>query len=420
MSNARLLTLKQTISLWRQIIWPERKAWFLGVLGAMFGTFSNVVNLLLREVHWRWMPSAFVLGTILALVWCRYRMHQALQGIGDQAVRNAKIDAQVQCAPCAMFRFLFFSCVTFVFLMTTSVGELSTEAIAQRLGLIDAKLDSISRGVADVDSKLKQVKTETSSDPRKELANLGVLWSVDAFFNAIRQGDARTVKLFLAGAMTTESADSQGRPLPVVLALNNTNAAEILGLLVGAGLDVNHSYEVAGALAPQRMTLLSRAIEKGSTPVAAALIKHHADVDAPMQTFGVMGLTRSTFPLAAAIYWRRLEIAQLLLDAGANTEVGDYAAYREARALRDKANLDPESSSRLDGLMKRLSPRGTNAARIENELRLQEVEQKLNQVALAGLRAMPGGAERRKLDAEYDELQLERRKLRRDLNLAAQ
>ena len=69
--------------------------------------------------------------------------------------------------------------------------------------------------------------------------------------------------------------------------------------------------------------------------------------------------------------------------------------------------------------MKRLSPAGTNAARIENELRLQEVEQKLNQVALAGLRAMPGSVERRKLDAEYGELQSERTKLRQDLDLAA-
>jgi hypothetical protein len=420
LSNARLLSaIEQSVLLWRQIIWPERKAWLLGVLGAVFGIFSNIVNLLLREAHWRWLPLGLGLGAILGLARCWYRMRQALKDLPDGAARDAKIDAQVQCAPCAVFRFFFFSCVTLVFLTTTSVGELSTEVIAQRLGLIDTKLDRISRGVADVDSKLKQVKTETSSDPRKELANLGVLWTVDAFFNAIRQGDDRTVKLFLAGRMTTETADSQGRPLPVVLALNNTNAGEILGLLVGAGLDVNHSYEIAGALAPQHMTLLSRAIEKGSTPLAAALIKHHADLDAPMQTFGVMGLTRNTFPLAAAVYWKRLEIARLLLDAGANTGVGDYAAYREARALREKSNLDAESSARLDALMKRLSPAGTNAARIENELRLQEVEQKLNQVALAGLRAMPGSVERRKLDAEYDELQSERTKLRQDLDLAA-
>jgi hypothetical protein len=98
-----------------------------------------------------------------------------------------------------------------------------------------------------------------------------------------------------------------------------------------------------------------------------------------------------------------LEIAQLLLDAG-RTPAGDYAAYREARA--ERVNLDAESSARLDALMKRLSPAGTNAARIENDAAGSRT--KLNQVALAGLRAMPGSVERRKHDAEYDELQSER------------
>jgi hypothetical protein len=40
-------------------------------------------------------------------------------------------------------------------------------------------------------------------------------------------------------------------------------------------------------------------------------------------------------------------------------------------------------------------------------------------LALAGIRSAPGGVERRKLDAEYDQLQIERAKLRQDLNLAA-
>jgi hypothetical protein len=325
----------------------------------------------------------------------------------------------VLCAPCVTFRLCLFSGVAFLILTTTSVGELSTEAIVHSLDRISAKLAAISTGVEDVDRQIALVKRETSADPRKELANLGVFWTVDAFFNAIRQGDERIVKLFLAGRMTTESPDSQGRPLPVVLALDNTNAPEMLGLLMDAGLDVNHSYEVAGALSRQRMTLLSRAIEKGATPLAEALIKHHADINAPIQSVGVMGLTRDTYPLAAAIHWQRLDIAELLLDAGADAGAGDYAAYREARALGERSNPDMESNRRLNTLMERLGPRGPNAARVGSELRLQEVEQSLNQVALAGLRAAPGSVERKRLDAEYDQLQVERAKLRRELNLAA-
>ncbi len=97
----------------------------------------------------------------------------------------------------------------------------------------------------------------------------------------------------------------------------------MLDLLVTGGLDLNHSYEVAGALQPQRMTLWSRAIEIGSPSLVEALIKHHVDVNAPIQTFVAMGLTRDTYPLISAISRKQLQIAKLLLDAGAVPAAGD-------------------------------------------------------------------------------------------------
>jgi hypothetical protein len=273
--------------------------------------------------------------------------------------------------------------------------------------------------VTHIESEMGNVKQETSTDPRKELANRGVLWTVDAFFEAVRSGNVDNVKLFLVGHMSTDAPDSQGRPLPVILALNATNAPAMLDLLVAAGLDVNHSYEVAGALHPQRMTLLSRAIEKDSLSLVDALIKHHVDVKSPIQTFGAMGLTRDTYPLESAIYWKRWDIAESLLNAGADPASGDYGAYREAQALRDKSSGDAELSGRLDVLITRLKPHGSAAARIGSQLRLQGIEQKLTQVALASMRTLPGSPERRKFDTEYDELQIERTKLRNALNAAA-
>jgi hypothetical protein len=44
----------------------------------------------------------------------------------------------------------------------------------------------------------------------------------------------------------------------------------------------------------------------------------------------------------------------------------------------------------------------------------------VTEVALASLRAPPGSPERRKLDAEYDQLRIERTKLRNALNTAGQ
>jgi hypothetical protein len=305
----------------------------------------------------------------------------------DDGTKDTKLDAAVKCWPCSVFRFCLFSFLAVLLLNQT------------------------------VDSKLEGIKLEKSPDPRKELVNLGTFWTVDAFFDAIRRGETSTVRLFLAGGMTTDSTDSQGRSLPVILALDTRNTADILDLLVGAGLDVNHPYEVAGALGSQRMTLLSRAIEKGSTPLTAALIKHGVDTNSPIQTFGAMGLTRDTYPLASAIYWKRWEIAQLLLDAGAHPDAADYAAYREARALRERSSGDVQLDQRLDQLIGRLKPQGNAGARVESELRLGEIEQKLNQIALASLRAPPGSSERGRLDAQYNQLQIERAKLRADLHM---
>lgn len=59
--------------------------------------------------------------------------------------------------------------------------------------------------VSDVQDKLGKVKQETSQDPRKELANLGVQWDRGTMEQAIKHGDLRTVKLFNEGGMTWNS-----------------------------------------------------------------------------------------------------------------------------------------------------------------------------------------------------------------------
>ncbi|PRD13851.1 STY4199 family HEPN domain-containing protein [Pantoea coffeiphila] len=59
--------------------------------------------------------------------------------------------------------------------------------------------------VSDVQDKLGNVKQETSSDPRKELANMGVQWDQGEMEQAIRRGDLRTVQLFNEGGMSWHS-----------------------------------------------------------------------------------------------------------------------------------------------------------------------------------------------------------------------
>lgn len=51
------------------------------------------------------------------------------------------------------------------------------------------------------------VKRESSSDPRKELANLGVMWESSKFHNALVLGDEKTIGLFLQGGMPWQFND---------------------------------------------------------------------------------------------------------------------------------------------------------------------------------------------------------------------
>ena len=277
------------------------------------------------------------------------------------------------------------------------------------------EVHTVHEDLAGIDRKVGALKRETSDDPRKELANMGVLWTEEAFYNAIRQGDRRTVDLFVAGHMSTVTPDAQGRSSPIVLALNETNVGEMLDVLVGGGLDVNRAYEVSAPFGKQKMTILRRAIERGNLPLVQALIRHHVRCDDAIQTFGAMGLTRDTYPLASAVYWRHFDVADALLTAGAKPSVGDYAAYREAQALREKPGLSPEAASQLDALVDRLAPHDGSATRVHDALRLQAVERELTKVALESLKMPRGTSEKADADRRYDELQQERERLRRAL-----
>lgn len=60
--------------------------------------------------------------------------------------------------------------------------------------------------VAKTKIDLGNVKKESSDDPRKELANLGVKWELDSFIAAIRDNDLKTVKLFLDGGFNFKNS----------------------------------------------------------------------------------------------------------------------------------------------------------------------------------------------------------------------
>jgi hypothetical protein len=171
-------------------------------------------------------------------------------------------------------------------------------------------------------------------------------------------------------------------------------------------------------MGPRTTTLIGRAIEKGNVLLVKSLVRHGTELNQPIETFGSMGLKRQTYPLASAIYWKQYEIANILLDAGADKSTGDYAAYREIRATMSSPGQN-ENRAILEALAARIAPTGSAEKKVNLELRLREIERELNGIALKSLKAIPGSSERRRYDVRYDELQQERAKVRQALGMSS-
>lgn len=85
------------------------------------------------------------------------------------------------------------------------------------------------------------------TDPRRELASLGVTWSTDAFIEALETSDARTVQLFLDGGMSPTVLHKGTAAVLYILQPGLPDALPMLKLLVAAGFDPN-SFVVDGRI----------------------------------------------------------------------------------------------------------------------------------------------------------------------------
>lgn len=273
---------------------------------------------------------------------------------------------------------------------------------------MDAKLD-------EINNKLDNVKKETSDDARKELQNIGVSWSGENFLNAVKDGDERVVSLFLQAGMRSETAKSEGRTLPIMLALNTFNPQEMLDLLLDYKLDINYVYEQHGTFGNMKATLLGSAIERGNVKLVKALLKNDVNISNPYETFGAMGLSRGTYPLASAIYWKQPEIVKLLIDYDADVSAGEYAAYQQMYADKDNY-FWKKLPDDVDFILKKTAPKGRDGKKITNEARLKEIDKELVEVAKKSFQSYSSPYNKRKYDRQYDSLQVIKKQLLEEMN----
>lgn len=253
-------------------------------------------------------------------------------------------------------------------------------------------------------------KQDVSDDPRKELQNIGVAWNGKNFLDAVSVGDERVVALFLNGGMRPESAESDGRSLAIMLALNEDNPEQMLRLLLKHGLNVNHQFAQHAVFGEMKTTLLGSAIERGNDKLVSALVSNHAETNTSVQTYGAMGASVEMFPLQSAIYWKHSEIAILLINAKTDISVGDYAAYRQASSMKNDPYWKARSSE-FNQILHLTAPQAGQAKRINTELRINEINAELNEVAKKSLQSYLNPYKKNQYDQRYGALQNEKKTL---------
>ena len=96
-------------------------------------------------------------------------------------------------------------------------------SIQEDVAAIKADTGEIRNTTSRIEKKVAVLKRESSDDPRKELANMGVLWTRSAFNAALRAGDDRITGLFFQGGMRLESNGYEGQVGPLATILRSDN-----------------------------------------------------------------------------------------------------------------------------------------------------------------------------------------------------
>lgn len=158
---------------------------------------------------------------------------------------------------------------------------------------------------------------------RTEIENMGITYNIDSFEKCAEKGNYKAVKLFLDAGMDVNACS-------VLYTAIIEGQTEIAKLLIKSGADVNSRYEDSYG------TCLIMAVSQQNMEIVKALIASGADVNADggPQSGNTKALIRASNNRNLEI---ALEIAEVLIKAGANVNKKDYwgntalgmAAYRE-------------------------------------------------------------------------------------------
>ncbi|VTU34339.1 hypothetical protein [Variovorax sp. RA8] len=147
-----------------------------------------------------------------------------------------------------------------------SVGAVASSKHASDGGFIAAKstdaralqanILNLEKHTQAINDKLTDIQAGKSSNPRVELANMGIQWDFYKFYEAAKRGDELVVDLFLKGGMPVTSAVGEhftSIPKSVVIT-NLPNAGRLMEIFAKNGVDLNDQKLVARTGVPEPLT----------------------------------------------------------------------------------------------------------------------------------------------------------------------
>jgi len=139
--------------------------------------------------------------------------------------------------------------------------------------------ETIRSDVNEVGKTVAGVKKETSADPRKELANIGIAWEEKNIRAAIERGDTRVVSLFMDGGMNwklyyAEKALIADHKDTLAVLLQHASLMDEQQGCVRMNTVLRHSVSHGNALTPMQMQFLKTFC---SSPENVSMLKDELD-----------------------------------------------------------------------------------------------------------------------------------------------
>ncbi|TPE58463.1 hypothetical protein FJQ54_15415 [Sandaracinobacter neustonicus] len=133
---------RQAKLLW-QVVRPGQKPVSEAIAGSV-GVAGDLANMVTDSVQ-AWMLAAlFAGGAAVALYFCLKQVQPAAVAEGPD------LDEKIKCLPCDIGHFMTLSAAVFSILWMIGGGGSGIEAIGQRLGVIEQKLDVVAEDVGDI------------------------------------------------------------------------------------------------------------------------------------------------------------------------------------------------------------------------------------------------------------------------------